>query len=145
MKLSIKDKIEQLEESLIADSEKLGLVVGDSDMFPLKHTFVDGLYIREMSMAKGTFAIGKLQKHEHLWILLKGKLTITTISGTGDYIGPCYVKANGGEKKAVYAHTDSVFLNVYPNKDNTTDLEEIENLWIAKNYLEYEEFKQIKQ
>ena len=145
MELSIRDKIEQLEAALMNHSEELNLVVGDSEMFPLKHTFVDGLYIREMEMKKDHFAIGKLQKREHLWMLLKGHLTVTTLNGTEDYIGPCYIKSAGGIKRAVYAHEDSIFVNIYPNPDNEEDLDKIENTWIAKNYLEYEEFKQLKQ
>jgi hypothetical protein len=145
MELSIRDQIDALEASLMDNHKELDLVVGDSDLFPLKHSFVDGLYIREMGMKKDHFAIGKLQKHEHLWMLLKGHLTVTTISGSEEYFGPCYVKAAPGEKKAVYAHEDSIFVNIYPNPGNKTDLEEIENTWIAKNYLEYEKFKQLKE
>lgn len=143
--LKVRAQIESLEAALMNHSEELGLVIGDSEMFPLKHSFVDGLYIREMSMPKDYFAIGKLQKHEHLWMLLKGKLTVTTQSGSAEYIAPCYVKAKPGEKKAVYAHEDSIFVNIYPNPDNNQDLEKIENTWIAKNYLEYEEFKKLKE
>jgi len=143
--LERRGQIEALEGSLMDRSEELGLVIGDSEMFPLKHTFVDGLYIREMSMPKNHFAIGKLQKHEHLWMLLQGKLTVTTQSGSEEYIAPCYVKAKPGEKKAVYAHEDSIFVNIYPNPDNKQDLEKIENAWIAKNYLEYDEFKKLKE
>jgi hypothetical protein len=143
--LERRGQIEALESSLMDRSEELGLVIGDSEMFPLKHTFVDGLYIREMSMPKNHFAIGKLQKHEHLWMLLQGKLTVTTQSGSEEYVAPCYVKAKPGEKKAVYAHEDSIFVNIYPNPDNKQDLEKIENTWIAKNYLEYDEFKKLKE
>lgn len=143
--LAVRAEIDALEASLMSRSEELGLVVGDSEMFPLKHTFVDGLYIREMTMLKDHFAIGKLQKNEHLWMLLKGKLTVTTQSGSEEYVAPCYVKAKAGEKKAVYAHEDSVFVNIYPNPDNKQDLDKIENTWIAKNYLEYEEFKKLKK
>jgi hypothetical protein len=145
MELSIRDKIEQLEAALMENSEELNLVVGDSEMFPLKHTFVDGLYIREMEIKKDHFAIGKLQKKEHLWMLLKGHLTITTINGTEDYFGPCYIKSDGGIKRAVYAHEDSIFVNIYPNPDNEKDLDKIEDTWIAKNYLEYEKYKQLKE
>jgi hypothetical protein len=143
--LERRGQIEALESSLMDRSEELGLVIGDSEMFPLKHTFVNGLYIREMSMPKNHFAIGKLQKHEHLWMLLQGKLTVTTQSGSEEYVAPCYVKASPGEKKAVYAHEDSVFANIYPNPNNCTDLDEIENTWIAKDYAEYFEYKQLKE
>jgi len=143
--IKVRDAIEAIESFLMDNSDNPEVAIGDSDIFPLKHTFVDGLYIREMKMEKGSFAIGKLQKNEHLWMLLQGKLTVTTQSSSEEYIGPCYVKANPGEKKAVYAHEDSIFVNIYPNPDNTEDLEKIENTWIAKNYLEYEEFKQLKE
>jgi len=143
--LETRDKIDAFEAALMNNQNELGLVVGDSDMFPLKHSFVDGLYIREMQMKKDHFAIGKLQKNEHLWMLLQGKLTVTTQSGSEEYIGPCYVKAKAGEKKAVYAHEDSVFVNIYPNPNNEQDLDKIENTWIAKNYLEYEKYKQLKE
>lgn len=143
--IEMQHKIDAFEAALMDNKEELELAIGDSEMFPLKHSFIDGLYVREMEMKKGYFAIGKLQKHEHLWMLLKGRLTVTTRSGSEEYVGPCYVKAKPGEKKAVYAHEDSIFVNIYPNIDNTTDLEAIENKWIAKNYLEYEKFKQLKQ
>lgn len=143
--IEMQHKIDALEAVLMDNKDELELVVGDSEMFPLKHTFVDGLYIREMEMKKDHFAIGKLQKREHLWMLLKGHLTITTLDGTQDYIGPCYIKSAGGIKRAVYAHEDSIFVNIYPNPDNGEDLDKIENTWIAKNYLEYEEYKQLKE
>lgn len=141
----IRQTIDAVESFLMDNAAHPEVAIGDSDIFPLKHTFVDGLYIREMKMEKGSFAIGKLQKNEHLWMLLQGKLTVTTESSSEEYIGPCYVKAKPGEKKAVYAHEDSIFVNIYPNPDNTQDLEKIENTWIAKNYLEYEEFKKLKE
>jgi hypothetical protein len=143
--LKVREAIEAVEAFLMDNSSNPEVAIGDSNIFPLKHTFVDGLYIREMKMDKGSFAIGKLQKNEHLWMLLQGKLTVTTQSSSEEYIGPCYVKAKPGEKKAVYAHEDSIFVNIYPNPDNTEDLEKIENTWIAKDYLEYEKFKQLKE
>jgi hypothetical protein len=143
--VKVRQAIDAVESFLMNNASHSEVAIGDSDIFPLKHSFVDGLYIREMKMEKGSFAIGKLQKNEHLWMLLQGKLTVTTESSSEEYIGPCYVKAKPGEKKAVYAHEDSIFVNIYPNPDNTQDLEKIENTWIAKNYLEYEEFKKLKE
>ena len=143
--VKVRQAIDAVESFLMDNAAHPEVAIGDSDIFPLKHSFVDGLYIREMKMEKGSFAIGKLQKNEHLWMLLQGKLTVTTESSSEEYIGPCYVKAKPGEKKAVYAHEDSIFVNIYPNPDNTQDLEKIENTWIAKNYLEYEEFKKLKE
>lgn len=143
--LEVRAQIDDLEASLMEYIDVPGVVIGDSEVFPLKHSFVDGLYIREMKMGKGSFAIGKLQKNEHLWMLLSGHLTVTTPSASEEYVGPCYVKAKAGEKKVVFAHADSIFVNIYPNPDNGEDLEKIENAWIAKSYLEYDKFKQLKK
>ena len=55
--IEMQHKIDALEAVLMDNKDELELVVGDSEMFPLKHTFVDGLYIREMEMKKDHFAI----------------------------------------------------------------------------------------
>jgi len=52
--------------------------------------------------------------------------------------------SKAGNKKVVYAITDVIWIDVYSNEGNSEDLQIIENNVIAKNYLEYEEFKQLK-
>ena len=120
------------------------LVIGDSDKFPLKHTFAHGIYVREMKMEKDTFVLGKIHQHDHIWFLLTGKLLIETGTGTEKYIAPCYVKASGGTQRLIRALEDSIFVNVHTSPTNTENIEELENQIIAKNYLEYENNKQLK-
>ena len=47
-----------LENQLLA-SDNEHVVKGNSNTFPLTHSFSDGVYIREMSMLKGGVVIGK--------------------------------------------------------------------------------------
>tara|TARA_R100000541_G_scaffold58827_1_gene70787 strand:+ start:14 stop:472 length:459 start_codon:yes stop_codon:yes gene_type:complete len=120
------------------------LVVGDSDKFPLKHTFAHGIYVREMKMQKDTFVLGKIHQHDHIWFLLTGKLLIETGEGIEEYIAPCYVKATGGTQRLIRAIEDSIFVNVHTNPNNSENIKELEEEIIAKNYLEYEKNKQLK-
>ena len=112
-KLQKRSGIMELQDSLMKLVDGDNVVKGDSSTFPLKHTFTDGIYIRQMSMKKDSFVIGKI-----------------------DHIAPCYVEAPSGSKRMIYAHEDSVWVNIHANPTNTQDLEELEELIIAKDYEE---------
>ena len=45
---------------------------------PLKHTFSDGIYVREITIPAGMFIVGKIHKHDHPNFLLKGKVVVVT-------------------------------------------------------------------
>tara|TARA_R110000737_G_scaffold21211_1_gene39617 strand:+ start:100 stop:558 length:459 start_codon:yes stop_codon:yes gene_type:complete len=138
---SLVDLEKELKHQAKANNE---LVIGDSNKFPLNHTFAHGIYVREMKMQKDTFVLGKIHQHDHIWFLLTGKLLIETGEGVEEYIAPCYVKASGGTQRLIRAVEDSIFVNVYGNPNNKENVSELENNIIAKNYLEYEKIKQLK-
>ena len=137
MNLAKKEEISKLQELLINNSKDLRIVVGDSEVFPLKHTFVDGVYIREMGMKEDTFVISKIHNLKHAWFLMKGRLTVLTDEETKEYIAPCYVVAKPGAKRVIYAHEDSTFVTVPPNPNNEEKLELIEPNLVSKNFDEY--------
>lgn len=137
------NKVESLEKAML-ESDLPGIAKGNSDMFPLKHSFSEGVYIREMFMPAGGFVIGKLYKISHTWFLLSGELEIATDEGAVHYIAPCYVNAPEGTKRVLHAIKDSVFVNVYPNPDNITDIETLENMLTCPSYQAYSEYKLLK-
>lgn len=141
MNLAVKEEISKLQELLIKNSKDVRIVVGDSDVFPLKHTFVDGVYIREMGMKADTFVISKIHNLKHAWFLMKGRLTVLTDEETNEYIAPCYVVAKPGAKRVIYAHEDSTFVTVHPNPDNEENLELIEPNLVSKSFDEYKKLK----
>lgn len=138
------NKIEALEKAMLA-SDDIRIAKGNSDMFPLKHSFSEGVYIREMFMPMGGLVIGKLYKISHTWFLLSGELEVATDKGNEYYIGPCYVNAPEGTKRVLHAVTDVVFVNVYPNPKNIIDTDKLEEILTCSSYKEYEEYKFLKK
>ncbi len=136
-------KVENLEQSML-NLEGENIAKGNTDLFPLKHSFSHGVYIREMTMQADSVVIGKLHKFSHTWFLLKGKLFISTEEGVNHYVAPCYVNAPAGTKRIIYAAEDSIFVNVHPNPDNITDINELEDRLACVSYKQYEQFKQLK-
>ena len=135
-----KSKVVDLENQLLASNNPL-VVKGNSEAFPLTHSFSEGIYVREMSMRKGGMVVGKLHNRSHTWFLMKGHLTVVTEGGSNDYIAPTYVNSFAGAKRVIWALEDSVFINVHPNPDNITDTDKLEDILTCKDYKEYEEFK----
>jgi hypothetical protein len=133
-------KVTALEQEML-NSDLPGIIKGNSDSFPLTHSFSDGIYIREMLMAKGGFIIGKLHKYNHTWFLLKGELEVATEDGVNHYIAPCYVNAPCGTKRVIHALEDSIFVNVHANPNNIMDIEILENELVCDSYESYEEYK----
>jgi quercetin dioxygenase-like cupin family protein len=138
------NKVEALENAMLA-MDNPSIAKGNSDMFPLKHSFSEGVYIREMFMAKGSLVIGKLYKISHTWFLLQGEITVATDEGVNHYIAPCYVHAPEGTKRVIQALEDSVFVNVYPNPDNITDINTLEDMLTCTSYNKYKEYKLLNE
>ena len=134
------DKVENLQEAMLNSDSEL-IAKGNSDMFPLKHTFAEGIYVREMFIQEGGLVIGRVHKNDHIWFLLSGELAIATDNGVEYYSGPCYVKAPAGTKRVLNAITDSIFVNVFPNPNNITDIEELEDNLTCIYYSTYEKYK----
>lgn len=133
-------KLEILEKALIENNNG-ELHIGNSDFFPLKHSFSEGLYIREIFLPKGSFAIGKIHKEDHVVFLLKGELDIITPDGVETYMAPCYVNAKAGTKRAVLAIKDCIFVNVHPNPSNTQDIQKLEQEFTCPTLTDYAEYK----
>ena len=138
------DKVENLEQSMLAMNGP-NIAKGNTDLFPLKHSFSHGIYIREMFMPKDSVVIGKLHKFSHTWFLLKGELLISTDEGAANYVAPCYVNAPEGTKRIICALEDSIFINVHPNPDNITDIDELEDRLACVSYKQYDEYKLLKE
>ena len=111
-----------------------GAFKGDNDMCPLKHTFVNGIYVREIFIPKGMLIVGKLHKHAHPNFLLSGDVSMLTEEGAKRIQGPVAMVSPAGTKRLLYAHTDLVWCTVHSNPDNKSNLDEVEDDIIAKDY-----------
>tara|TARA_R100000781_G_C4023382_1_gene107969 strand:+ start:7 stop:477 length:471 start_codon:yes stop_codon:yes gene_type:complete len=141
-----REKILSLEKSLINIADGINIegdgehVVTESKIAPIKHTFADGIYIRQMDMVKDSIVVGAIHKHLHAWFLLTGHISVATEDVTEDYIAPCYVVSTPGVKRVILAKEDSIFVNIHKNPSNTKNIEELEKEIVALNYDEYEEY-----
>ena len=146
-----RERIIKFENSLINISNGISVegdgkeVVRNSSVAPIKHTFADGIYVRQMNMKKDTVVVGAIHKHLHVWFLLTGHVTIATEDTTEDYIAPCYVVSTPGVKRVILANENSIFVNIHKNPSNTKDLDVLEKEIVALNYKEYEEYINKKQ
>ena len=138
---TFRETVMSLERQMLESEDPL-VVKGNSDSFPLTHSFSDGIYIREMSMLEGGIVIGKIHNRSHTWFLMKGKIKIANEDGVVTYSAPTYVNANSGAKRVIVALEDSVFVNVHPNPDNITDTDELERILTCETYTQYKQLKE---
>lgn len=105
-----------------------------NDCFPLKHTFTDGIYTREIYMPKGYLVVSKIHKYEHPYFIMKGEVSVITEEGVKRISAPYQGVTPVGTKRMLYIHEDCVWVTVHTNPENITDLEKIEERIIAKSF-----------
>jgi len=126
---AVRGKILEFEDKL---RNLPGAMVGDC--FPLKHTFVDGAYVREITMPKGALLTSKIHKIRHPYFVLKGEVSVLTENGVIRIKAPYSGITEAGTKRVLFIHEDTVWTTVHIT--NETDLEKIEKQIIAENYEE---------
>jgi len=146
---SYKDKISQIEDYLTSIADGVNVVAakpGDEtqliypDFWKYKHSFGDGIYIREMGMKKGQIGFSAIHKHSYGFFLLSGILASSKEEGIEEFVSPCYVISPRGAKRVVYAIEDCTIVTTHANPTNTQDLREIEDINVVFSWKEYEEY-----
>jgi quercetin dioxygenase-like cupin family protein len=114
---SARERIERLQQTMLPVQCPMPEAV---------HHFAPGMYGREFSMPAGMTVVGKIHKHGHLMMVVKGRATV--IDEFGRYeVSAGYVQASRpGAKRVVYAHEDTTFVTVHLNPSDTQDLTAIE-------------------
>ena len=148
--ISYKDKVKQIEDYFVSVADGEDVVVGNGNeliypsMWEYKHSFADGIYIREMRMKKGQLGFSAIHKHSYGFFLLSGVLASSKEEGIEEFVAPCYVISPRGAKRIVYAIEDCVITTVHANPTNTQDLVEIEKINVVFSWDAYEEYKKSK-
>ena len=145
---NFRSAVTALENDLISIADGENIVAGDKDkpivtnssVLPIKHYFMDGVYVREMTMRKDSAVMGAIHKHLHMCFLLKGHVTVANEEETVDHIAPCFIISTPGIKRVLYAHEDSIWYKTHKNPTNTTDVDQLEKEIVAISYEEYEEY-----
>lgn len=130
----LREKIVSFEQQL---SEIPGAEFGDNEKCPLKHTFADGVYVREIFIPKGMMIVGKIHRHSHPNFLIKGEVSVVTENGGVERLkAPISIISPANTKRVVYSHEDTVWITVHVT--DKTDLKEIEQEIILEKYEESE-------
>ena len=120
---------------------------GDMPECPLKHSFADGIYVREIFIPAGTLLVGKIHKHEHPNMFVSGDVSVyTEYDGVQRLNKPTSMISKSGTKRVVYAHQDTIWITYH--RTDKTGLKEIEAEIIVPSYddleLSVDTIKQIK-
>jgi ribosome-associated translation inhibitor RaiA len=125
IKALLRKKISEI-ESFVASQDQIEI--------PLKHYFSKGVYAREITIPAGSIIVGKIHKHTNLNMLIKGEITIISVDGAKRMKAPCTIVSSPGVKRLAYAHEETVWTTIHGTDE--TDLEKIEEAFIAKDYSE---------
>jgi len=138
-KKELRDKIVTLEKAIL---DIPGTVYGDQPDCPLKHSFGDGLYVREIYNPANHLIVTKIHKKAHPFFLLKGKMSILTDEGVKIIEAPFYGITPPNTKRVIYTHSEITFVTVHAT--NETDIEKIEEEIISKDFDELPDMDKLK-
>ena len=148
---SYRDKVKQVEDYLINIADGVNIIGNGKEitygegLWDYKHSFADGIYIREMRMKRGQLGFSAIHKHSYGFFLLSGRLASSKEDGVEEFIAPCYIISPQGAKRIVYALEDCVITTVHANPTNTENLDELAKKNIFFNWKEYDEYLKSKK
>ena len=121
---------------IIADLEKEMLDMPQADC-PVAHHFGPGIYIREVTLPAGIFAVGHAQKFDHLNIMLTGKVAIVDEGKVRVLEAPMIFTGKPG-RKVGYVIETCVWQNVYATEETDIDALEAHYLDKSENWKAYD-------
>ena len=126
-----RDKIIEVEQKGITDR----LWMDDKKLHernPVKHSFADGCYIRQIFNPANELLVTKIHKKEHPFFLMQGEMSILTEDGVKHLKAPYHGITKPGTKRIIYTHSDCIFITVHATEE--TDVAKIEEQVIAKDF-----------
>lgn len=103
--------------------------------FPTEHYFSKGVYGRKITIPAEHVLVGKIHKHQNLNIVLRGRISIYTEEGIREFKAGDVIVSPPGVQRAGYAIEETVWMTVHGTDE--TDLDVIEETFIAQTYPEY--------
>lgn len=105
----------------------------------VNHYFSKDVYARELFIPKGVTLVGKIHKFQNLNIMTKGRMLLSDGScETIEVVAPFIIVSPAGTKRIAHALEDTIWITVHGT--DKTDVETIENTFVAQSEQEYIEF-----
>lgn len=89
---------------------------------PVVHHFGPGIYIREVTLPAGVFAIGHAQRYEHLNIMLRGAVVIIGDDGNSHTLRAPLIFTGKPGRKVGYVLEETIWQNVYATEERDIDI-----------------------
>ena len=126
-----RNKIKEVEQEMLDNPTSM---TGEelSNTNPVKHSFAEGCYIREIYNPANEIIITAIHAQSHPFFLLKGEMSILTHNGIEHIEAPHYGITEPGIKRIIYTHTPCNFVTVHATE--LTDPEEIVEAVTAKTF-----------
>lgn len=128
---------EQMRENIIKIESVMKDMTDHHIHIEPKHYFAPGIYMREITIPMGVTLTGHIHKTEHMCILSKGRVSVWTDEGMKELTASSVVHSLVGMKRVMFAHEESVWINVHHNPTNEKDLTKIDSIFVAETFEEY--------
>ena len=92
---------------------------------PIRESFLNGLYIRQITIPKGVAIVGAVHKSENVVMINKGVLRVVTEDGFRDVKAGDTLTIQPGQKNCVYAIEECVWTNIFANPTNERDTKKL--------------------
>lgn len=123
LKININQRIDELE---------LAMADFPVQECPLKHIFLPGMYVREISMPAGTLVTSKIHKTEHPFIISKGVAYVKINDEEWECLEAPYTGiTKPGTRRVLYIEEDTIWTTFHPTDKKTVD--EVEDEIIEKH------------
>lgn len=121
---------EAIELQRIETIEKAMLKESQVDV-PLHHAFAPNVYLRQVTMPKGSVIIGHQHKTEHFNIVLSGKATVFMEGEIQEISAPAIFKSSANVRKVLFIHETMIWATIHPTTE--TNLEKLEEELVVKS------------
>jgi hypothetical protein len=130
-KKDFRNKIKEVEQNMLDNPISItGKELSNTN--PVKHSFAEGCYIREIYNPANEIIITAIHAQSHPFFLLKGEMSILTHDGIEHIEAPHYGITKPGIKRIIYTHTPCNFVTVHATE--LTDPDEIVDAVTAKTF-----------
>lgn len=113
----------------------------DKCPYPLFHSFVNGMYIREIHFNAGHLIVGAIHKNEYFVNVLKGRIWIISEFYAKDIIAPYSFSPQAGVKHICFTLEETIWVDA--NRANSTDVEKAKKEIFADSYEELDAYHRI--
>lgn len=135
--------IDELSHREIVSAIELEIIKKPQLELPVWHYFAPGVYARELFIPANTLLTGKIHKYPHLCIMSAGDMSVLLEGGIRRVQAPFTTISPPGTKRIAYTHADTIWTTVHATGE--TDLDRIEELFVAQNEAEYQEFLTLRK